>query len=144
VLLKGEKESYVIASELNGTLKNKGEVLANTTITRRLRWNGNENGLVESFSTDADGVFSLPTHREVLSIGALNQFVAKMELEVEINGVVHELWYSSKFEPEEHSETGGVIGNIICDISEDEKTIRAGLSKVSTVCRWNDMPEAIY
>lgn len=144
MLFKGEKESYVIASTLKGTLLHEGVPQLNTTITRRLRWNGNEDGLEETFTTDENGVFFLPPHRETLQIGALNQFVAKMEIETIVNGKVYELWYSSKFEADEYAETGGEIGNVICDINEEETTVRAGLSKISTVCRWENMPESIY
>jgi len=139
---KAEKESYVIFSPLEGVLLKNGAPLPNTKIIRKLRWNGNEDGLVEEFFTDEKGYFSLPIHEEELSLNMLSQFVAKAELEVATDSVHYELWYNTKFNSELHSETDGPIHNLLCDLASEEVTVRAGVSKISTLCRWENMPES--
>lgn len=142
MFFKAKKENYVIFSPLAGVLLKNGEPLSNTKIIRKLRWNDNEEGLVEEFLTDDKGYFSLPIHEEELSLNTLSQFVAKTELEVEIDSVNYELWYNTKFEPELHSETDGPVDNLLCDLALEEITVRAGVSKISTKCRWKNMPES--
>lgn len=41
MLTKREKQTYVISSPMEGILMQDGQPLANTTITRLLRWNDN-------------------------------------------------------------------------------------------------------
>jgi len=127
---------------MEGVLLKNGEPLPKTKIIRKLRWNGNEEGLIEEFLTDEKGYFSLPIHEEELSLNMLSQFVAKAELEVTTDSVNYELWYNTKFDPELHSETDGPIHNLRCDLASEEVTVRAGVSKISTLCRWENMPES--
>lgn len=140
MFIQAKKKKYVISSPLEGVLMNGDQPLRNTTITRRLRWNGNEEGLVQHFTSDEQGRFSLPVHEEELVLGMFNQFVAKVDMSVEIDGVSYDIWYSTKFEPEIFAETGRQAQELVCDITEAELTVRPGISKVSTICRWNNMP----
>lgn len=137
---QAEKKKYVISSPLEGVLMNGDQPLSNATITRRLRWNGNEEGLVQNFTTDEQGRFSLPVHEEELILGMFNQFVAKTDMSVEIDGVNYDIWYSTKFEPEVFAETGSQAQELVCDIAAVEVTVRPGISKISTICRWKNMP----
>lgn len=138
---KTVKETYVIASPMQGVLMQRGKPLAHTKIIRHLRWNGNEEGLVEEFMTDEAGRFSLPIHEERLSLGMLTQFVGKMDLEVEISEGRDYIWTSSKFMPEVYAETEGELNELICDIASEEIAVPMGPTSILTKCRWNNMPE---
>lgn len=134
-----EKKKYVIASPLDGVLMNGDQPLSNTTITRRLRWNGNEEGLVQNFTTDEQGRFSLPVHEEELALGIFNQFVAKIELIVNGDDVI---WYGNKMFPEIYTETNGPVQGLVCDLSSEETTVFRGGSVVPNIltrCRWKNM-----
>jgi hypothetical protein len=137
---KNSTQTYVIFSPMQGLLLQDGKPLSHTKIIRRLRWNGNdEEGLVEEFVSDDQGRFSLPVHEEQLSIGMLGQFVAKAYLEVELGSDVKEFWYSTKFEPEIYAETNGPLQGLVCDITTERSTLRVGLSKIYTNCRWDNI-----
>lgn len=142
MLRKVEKKTYVIFSPLEGVLMDGGQPLPNASLTRRLRWNGNDEGLVQSFTSDDQGRFSLPVHEEALTLGKLTQFVAKADISVEFEGVYQDVWYSTKFEPEIFAETGAQLRELVCDLEKAEVTVRPGVSKVSTICRWANMPES--
>ena len=118
-----------------------GEPLPNAKIIRRLKWNGNEDGLVEEFVTDSQGRFSLPMHEEELSLGMLNQFVASADLEIETENGRDYLWTSSKFFPEIYTETNGKVAELVCDINVEEIAVPMGATSILTKCRWKDMPE---
>lgn len=138
---KKSKQSYVIFSPLQGVLMQNGKPLANTTITRQLSWNGNDDGLVEEFTTDEQGRFSLPIHEEQLSLGMLNQFVGKADLEIKSEKGQEYLWTSSKFSPEMFAETGGEVNDLVCDIEFEEIAVPMGPTSILTKCRWKNMPE---
>lgn len=138
---KKKSENYVIFSPLEGVLMQEGNPLANTKIIRRLKWNGNEDGLVETFTSDELGRFSLPIHEEELSLGMLNQFVASADLEIETENGSDYLWTSSKFFPEIYTETDGKVAELVCDIASEEIAVPMGATSILTKCRWKDMPE---
>lgn len=143
MFFKEKKENYVIFSPLEGVLMRDGKPLPNTKIIRKLRWNGNEDGLVEEFFTDDSGNFSLPIHEEELSLG-LAQFVSSAKLEVDIGGQRQGIWYSNKLLPEIHSETGGPISELSCDLNSEEIPVyleESIVPNISTKCRWKGMIE---
>lgn len=134
-------KKFVIASPVEGVLLQGGKPLTDTRITRRLRWNGNDDGILQEFFTDARGKFSLPVHEEELELG-MTQFVSSSKLESEINGKVYDLWYSNKFDEDLHAETDGeILEDLICDIEEEEVSVEYDLSGVTTLCRWKNMPD---
>jgi len=138
---KKKSENYVIFSPMEGILMQDGKPLPNTKIIRRLKWNGNEDGLVEEFTTDEQGQFSLPLHEEALSLGMLIQFVASADLEFKTENGNEYLWTSSKFFPEIYTETNGKVDELICDINFEEIAVPMGATSILTKCRWKDMPE---
>lgn len=139
---KGDAEKFVIFSPMQGVLLKGGKPMANTKIIRRLRWNGNdEDGLVDEFTTDEAGRFSLPVHEEALSLGMLNQFVGKADLEIETADGQDYLWTSSKFSPEIFSETKGEMQELVCDIDAEEIAVPMGATSILTKCRWKNMPQ---
>ncbi len=141
---KQKTENYVIFSPMEGVLLKNGKPLANTKIIRTLKWNGNDEGLVEEFSTDEKGYFSLPLHEEELSLNILIQFVAYASIETEMEGKMFDIWYNSKLHPELYSETGAPMEGLICDLVNDEIPVFIGNSSVTNIltkCRWDNMPE---
>lgn len=140
VNIMSSTQKYVVSSPLSGVLIENGKPLTNTKIFRILRWNGNDSGLVETFVTDNEGRFFLPVHEEELSLGVLAQFVASSKLEVELNGTHIDVWYNNKFEKDMYAETDGPISGLICEVTESEIVVETGLSKVMTICRWDNMP----
>ena len=138
---KQKTENYVIFSPLQGVLMEGGEPLPNVKIIRRLKWNGNEEGLVEEFTTDDRGRFSLPLHEEPLALGVLSQFVASVDLELKTERGCDYLWTSSKFFPEIYTETDGKVEGLICDVNSEEIAVPMGATSILTKCRWKNMPE---
>lgn len=120
-----------------------GKPLPNTTLIRRLKWNGNDDGLVEEFITDDKGQFSLPIHEEQLSLG-LTQFVSSAKIEVNIAGQLYDVWYNNKFRPDIYAETDGKVQDLFCDLGSEEIVVSADLSRIMTVCRWKNMPESEF
>lgn len=140
-MLRATTKTYVIASPLKGVLLKDGKPLKNTKIIRTLKWNGNEGGLRTEHYSDEEGNFSLPVHEEDLALGVLDQFVAKMSIDVEVGGDTYELWYSAKLREDIYGETDGEVQGLVCDISNDEITVPTAPTAILTRCRWYNMPE---
>lgn len=138
---KKSTQTYVIFSPMQGVLLQDGKPLANTKIIRKLAWNGNEDGVVEEFVTDENGYFSLPVYEQELSLGMLNQFVGKADLEFETPTQRDYLWTSSKFFPEIFAETDGELEDLVCDIASEEIAVPMGPTSILTRCRWKNIPE---
>jgi len=134
--------NYVISSPLEGVLMKNGSVLANTKIIRRVRWNDNEQGIEEEFSTDDKGYFKLPKFEKELKMGALATFVGKTDLWAVLeNGERDQFWFSSKMEKEENSEFEEVPEGMVCDLATEEGGVNLSHGLCLTKCRWNNMPE---
>ncbi len=144
MFIKPSTETYVIFSPMEGVLMKDGQPLPNTKIIRTLRWNDNDDGLTETFTTDEQGRFSLPIHEEDLTLGVLTQFVAKTQLHVEKIEDSQLIWYNSKMTPEIHSETGGELFQLSCDLDNEEIPVYLNESVIATIltkCRWVNMPQ---
>ncbi|WP_158681522.1 DUF6795 domain-containing protein [Microbulbifer pacificus] len=145
MLSKTKEETYVIASPLSGVLLRDGKPMANTRLLRRLTWNGNEEGLLQAFSTDADGRFELPVHEEGLSLNFMTQFVAKSTVYVASEADENMIWYSSKLTPELNSEIENPVVGLTCDMADDEVIVHgrdSSVPNIMTRCRWNSMKKA--
>lgn len=143
-LSKPAPSNYVISSPLEGVLTNNGRPLSNTRIIRELTWNGNDGELQkikQEYLTGEDGKFSLLLHEEILALAPLEQFVGKTSIEVEYEGVTHELWYSAKMDKELNSEYDTPPAGVVCDISNPEIGVNMNLGMCLTRCRWDNMPE---
>lgn len=141
LLGKSTPKTYVISSPLSGVLMADGKPLANTPFTRKLRWNGNEDGVMQQFTTDAQGHFSLPAHEEELALGALEEFVGKTDLIVEHNGEADYFWFASKRSAEINSEFDAVPEAMVCDLNEADLSVNLAGGLCLTKCRWTNMPE---
>lgn len=130
------EETFVIASPLAGVLLQDGKPVANARILRRLTWNGNEEGVLQEFSTDGDGRFSLPAHEESLSFNFLVQFVAKSKIYVEREESDQLIWYAPKFSKELYSEMGGELKGVTCDLLNPKNAVDIGSWRVLTRCSW--------
>lgn len=143
LLGKNPKTTYVIASPMEGVLMQNGQPLAHTKIIRSLNWTGRDEGRLEQeFTTDEQGRFSLPVHEEQLVLGKLTQFSCSSYIVVDMGEQRLDIWYSTKFEKEIYAESNGQkLNDLICDISNEEITVRPDVSSISTICRWEGMPE---
>ncbi len=145
MFVKPKTENYVIISPMEGVLMQNGKPLVNTRITRHLRWNGNEEGLIEDFLTDEQGRFSLPIHEEALSLGMLSQFVGKAEISTNMDGISILFWYNNKLLPEVFTETEGQLNELVCDLDFEEIPVYIAGSTVPNIltrCRWKNMPNS--
>ena len=133
--------SFVISSPLQGILLKDGIPLGHTRIFRMLRWNGNEEGVTQEFRTDETGFFSLPAHEEILSIGPLEQFVGKTNIDVEHEGKIENFWFSAKTKPDLNSEYDTPPIGLNCDISNAEMGVQTSFATCLTKCRWENMPD---
>ncbi|MFA7619417.1 MAG: DUF6795 domain-containing protein, partial [Thiohalomonadaceae bacterium] len=139
---KRQKQTYVISSPMEGALMKDGKPLTNTKIVRSIRWTGRDDRLEQEFMTDEKGRFSLPVHEEKLSIGRFTEFACTTFLEVVVEGRQFDIWFNSKFHPDIYAETEGrPLADLVCDLGNEEVTVRPGASMITTVCRWKDMPE---
>ncbi len=136
---KKDTEKYVVSSPLEGILVKDGQPLANTKIIRRLRWNGNDEGVVDEFKTDAKGYFSIPAHEESLSIGKLTQFVSNIELFSESETDNNFFWYSNKFSGELFSDFETPIKALVCDIDSSESRVELKHGAVYSKCKWEEV-----
>lgn len=132
-------KEYVVCRELGGQLTRNGEPLANVTITRTLSWNGNEDGQKDSFTTDANGNFSIPAHSEVLALNFMTEYVGKSRLEVDLDGQAVIIWNEGL--RREKPESIGNITQMSCEVTGGRERVNSGSGLLGTVCKWGDMPE---
>jgi hypothetical protein len=138
---KKPKQTYVIASPMAGTLMQNGKPLAQIKIIRSLSWTGKEGRFEQEFTTDEQGRFSMPAYEEQLVLGKLTQFACTTYLAANVDGERFDIWFNDKYEEGAYVETGGrQLGDLICDLNSEEVTVKSGFSRISTVCRWADMP----
>ncbi len=129
-------EQYVISSPLAGTLVKGGKPLSNTKIIRRLRWNDNDDGVVDEFITDENGYFSIPAYEKTLTLGKLTQFVSNIELFAESESDENFFWYSNKFSGEIFSDFEASLQDVICDIQKKEQRIELNHGAIYSKCHW--------
>lgn len=140
-----KKETYVIASPLAGVLLRDGKPMANARLLRRLTWNGNEEGILQEFFTDDQGRFELPVHEEKLRLNFLIQFVSKSTVYSENESDENLIWYSSKLTSGLYSELNDKLGEVICDLSDENIVVHGTDSivpNIMTRCRWEGMKRA--
>jgi hypothetical protein len=141
ILNKPTPASFVISSPLEGALLRDGKPLSHARIIRRLRWNDNEEGITREYHTDESGFFSLPAHEETLSIGPLEQFVGKTNIDVEQDGILETFWFSAKTQGDLNSEYDILPEELICDISNADLGVNINFGTCMTKCRWSNMPK---
>lgn len=129
-------ESYVIASPLAGVLVRDGVPVKNAVLLRRLTWSGNEDGILQEFTTDDQGNFSLPAFEQELKLSFLVQFVGKSKIYFEREDPDHLIWYAPKFSGEMYSEMGGPLKDVVCDLASPKGAVDIGTWRVLTRCSW--------
>ena len=134
-------DNYVISSPLKGFLLKGGKPFSHAKIIRKLRWNGNEDGVFQEFVTDESGAFALPVHEETLSFAALAQFVGKTNIYVVHDGVQELFWFSTKKHKDLNSEFDMPPEELICDISTPDMRVNIKSGMCMTRCRWSNMPK---
>lgn len=142
LMSKPDDKTYVIATPLEGVIYERGEPAENIKITRVLTWNANQDGLVEHFSTDSKGRFSLPLYQDTFKMSSLTQFVANQTLLINYGEATEEpIWISGQMTGELNGETGGAeIKSLVCDLSNELLPVYGeNISLLSTKCCWDNI-----
>ena len=135
------EETFVTSSPLEGKILNKGTPVANARIIRKVRSNQHQDWVVEEFSTDENGFFSLPVREETYALG-LTQFVSATQVDIEINGELVNFWYSNNSRGRLYSEFGGTaLQNLVCELADEEIIINGDGYGILTKCHWSNMPD---
>ncbi|WP_143247447.1 DUF4198 domain-containing protein [Agaribacterium haliotis] len=143
---KKETSEYVIASPLKGVLLYQGKPLADTLITRHMRWTGNEDkGELQEFYTDKNGSFDLPLYTKQLTLNVLTEFFSTQQITVSVDNTPVDIWYSGKVSNDLWDDTGGEsLRALVCDPLAVEVAVYyegSGSARMLTRCRWEGMPE---
>lgn len=135
------EETFVTSSPIEGKILNEGLPVANARIVRKVRSNKHQDWVVEEFSTDENGFFSLPVREETYSLG-LTQFVSATQVDIEIDGELVNFWYSNSLKGEIYAEFGGSeLKELLCELTDEEIIINDDLHNIITKCTWKDMPK---
>ena len=139
-LNKPTAKMYSITPAFKGVLTKGGEPLRNQKLIRKLRWNGNEEGIEQVLYTNDEGEFELMPHEEELTLGVLTEFVGKTNLYIESSeGVL--IWFSSKMTPSLNSEFKDTPVNIVCDAENPKQSVPLEHGLCLTRCTWDNMPQ---
>ena len=113
-----------------------GKPVAHAKVRRE--WNWNKPNSDES-TTDEQGYVTFPAVFES-SISRLLpiEIAISQRLLVEVNGAFKEFWLNDKREPGENEEYYGAAFDVVCELTDEEKLIKApiGLGKL-TACKLN-------
>jgi hypothetical protein len=135
------EETFVTSSPIEGKIVNEGLPVANARIVRKVRSNKHQDWVVEEFSTDENGFFSLPVREETYALG-LTQFVSATQVDIEINGELVNFWYSNNSRGRLYSEFGGTaLQNLVCELADEEIIINGDGYGILTKCHWSNMPD---
>ena len=135
------EETFVTSSPIEGKIMNGGLPVANARIVRKVRSNKHQDWVVEEFSTDENGFFSLPVREETYALG-LTQFVSATQVDIEINGELVNFWYSNTSRGRLYSEFGGTaLQNLVCELADEEIIINGDGYGILTKCHWSNMPD---
>lgn len=134
-----EPKHYVTCRELSGSLEKNGKPVAHAKIIRTLKWNGNEEGIVDYFKTDDKGHFHIPKNDQILSISPFDQFVAKASIKIQHENETSDLWYEVLMNQMPHSL--GDIMSLKCELSTESKRVFSESGLLGTICTWNNMPQ---
>lgn len=141
ILQKPDSNTFVIGSALQGVILSSGAPIANAKIKRTLRWNGNDEGVDEEFTTDEKGAFTLPAYTLPLKLGALEQFVAKTDVYVFHNGEYKAIWVESKLANELKESIDSQRTNMTCELANGVSRVPVEHGLLGTICTWENMPE---
>lgn len=136
-------QELVICSEMQGKLTYKGKPAAGAKMVRWFAWKDHE-GESETFFADEYGNFLLPEKREVVKKGFFHflfQFVGKQLVTVTYQGADYEIWYTSKFEPVQYTEYGGVPTNLRCELTDEQEVFRTDHILGGASCKWDVISE---
>lgn len=133
------EETFVTSSPIEGKIMNEGLPVTNARIVRKVRSNKHQDWVVEEFSTDENGFFSLPVREETYALG-LTQFVSATQVDIEINGELVNFWYSNNSLGRLYSEFGGeALRDLICELTQEEIIINGDSYGILAKCHWSGM-----
>ena len=134
-----KKEVYLM-SPLKGQLVKDGQPLANIELEVVIVMPGGEER-VYKHQTDSDGYFNLPEITDKMHVGPMTEFAISQFVYALINGQREEFWYVAKREPDKYAEfqPPGEAQNLICDLSDEDKTHRQIAGYVATKCKWQSI-----
>ena len=142
LISEAEPEKYVISSPLEGRMMRGGEPLRHFTFYRYMKWTEyteeDRTVLIQEFTTDDEGYFSLPEYSKILKIPGLNEFIATMDLRTVGNDENTTFHSQGKMNKELYAELGLEPENFICDFENDDVVVRSPNLTMSR-CRWNGM-----
>ena len=141
-LNKPTAKMYSITPAFKGVLTKGGEPLRNQKLIRKLRWNGNEEGIEQVLYTNDEGEFELMPHEEELTLGTLEEFVAKTDIYIDASDDSY-IWYSAKMDNSLNSEFLELPINVKCDLNNAEQSVRMQHGLCLTRCIWDNMPKEL-
>lgn len=141
LLFKGEKKTYVLASEFSATLTDNDKPIAGVRLVRTITWDNGDSSVIQETTTTDNGHFSFTKVEKELTFSSLAHFSFSSTIEAIVNHESVLVWHNSKQEAAENSEYGGnPIENIVCNLSDEDIVFRLGYANVMTICRWPGMP----
>jgi hypothetical protein len=133
-----KEEEVVLCSPIEGRLTYKGQPVKGARIERLLIWK-DDVGEKDYANSDEEGRFQLPLKEASLAVSPLAQFVVAQEIVVLYDGEEYPIWVKAKREKGIYEELDGKPTNLICELTDDLKTVRQGRGTFATSCRWDSI-----
>lgn len=133
-------QEVVLFSALEGRLLYEGEPLPNAKVRRLVKWK-NDTWEEDSFHTDDNGYFSIPTLKVEAEFSPVSQFVVAQELRVHAGGEDIVFWTTAKMGKAENDELNGRPVGMVCEVSNELEVIRNDSAAVLTSCTWKNLEE---
>ena len=132
---KGKEVEAVLFSPMEGKLTYQGKPAANAKIKLWIAWKDRE-GETESYYADDQGHFTIPQITATYRHNPLVQLVVTQRLTVFFEDQEVDIWEFSKMERTPFTELGGKPVNLICELTNDDKTVEGNRSLGGTRCTW--------
>lgn len=135
---KSKTIEVVLFSPLEGKMTYHGKPAVGAKIKRTVAWK-DQQGETDEFTVASDGSFSLPLKTTTYKDNPLAQLVITQTLSVLFEGKEYSIWTISKMESDLFTELGGKPINFICELTNEERTIRGNRSLGGTICNWDSL-----
>jgi len=139
---KGKEVEAVLFSPLEGKITYQGKPVTGAKIKLKVAWK-DQDGETEFYQTDNQGNFNIPKKTMTYTENPLVQLVIKQRLTVFFENQEFYIWRLSKMEEAIFTELGGRPINLICELTNDERTVRGNGSLGGTRCTWDALDEAV-
>lgn len=132
----GKEVEAVLFSPLEGRLTFEGKPATDAEVKLWIKWK-DQAGKTSTYTTDSQGLFSIPEHKTTYKQNALSRLVVVQKISVGYNGSDYLIWNLSKMNGDRFGELGENPTNLRCELTNELQTFRTDNTLGGIACTWD-------